>query len=311
MKSIFKNKHIQTLYPSILKKKTNLKYLVEEFRLNDGDFLEIFWYEKDLSKPVVVILHGLDGSYKSPYIPSLVKTLHQNGFCAVIMHFRGCGTKPNNKVRSYHSGDTKDLSEFLNSLHSKEIYAIGFSLGANVLLKYLGETKEASLIKKAIAVSTPFKLDICSNEINKGFSKFYQYILLKNLKKMLLYKQKRFNLNLSPKKIKKIKTFWEFDELYTAPIHGFKSAMDYYKKSSSYFYLKNITTPSLIIHAKDDPFMNQTVIPTKKDISSSITLEVYQNGGHVGFVSGSFFKPEFFIDKKAVEFLKRQKPLLN
>ena len=303
------NPHFQTLYPSLFKKNPTLEFEIEELVVSDGDFLELFWFKKDTTKPVVIVLHGLGGSAKSAYIPSLVLTLHKNGFSPVVMHFRGCGTKPNNTPRSYHSGDTKDLSEAVEYLYkqTKQLYGIGFSLGANVLLKYLGEQKENSLIKKAMAVSPPMKLDVCSTCINSGFSRLYQHILLQDLKKFLLEKSKRFDLEkligLSREKINKITTFWEFDELYTAPIHGFDSAKEYYQLSSSFYYLKNITTKTLLLHAKDDPFMSSAVIPKVEDVSSSVTLEITDRGGHVGFVEGGFFTPSYYIDKKAVEFL--------
>jgi len=306
--AFLKNRHIQTLFPTLFKKKDSLEFTKEVFTLSDGDFLEPFWYKKDLSKPVVVILHGLGGSYRSPYISSLMQNLAKNGYSPVVMHFRGCGDRPNNSARSYHSGDTQDLREFIQSLHvnQKELYAIGFSLGANVLLKYLGEEKEHSLIRKAIAVSTPFKLDICANELNKGFSKIYQKHLLKTLKPLLEQKASYYDVRLKPQQIKEINSFWEFDELYTAPIHGFETATQYYTNSSSFHFLKYIQTPTLIIHAKDDPFMNEESLPQESDLSKSIKFELYDHGGHVGFVEGSFFKPTFWVDKRAVEFLKEE-----
>ncbi|NPA66301.1 MAG: hydrolase [Epsilonproteobacteria bacterium] len=307
------NKHIQTLFPTVFKKNPLVDFEQEIFVLSDGDFLEPFWLNKDLSKPIVILLHGLGGSYRSPYIPSLMQALSQNGFSPVLMHFRGCGTKPNNTKRSYHSGDTQDLREFLESLHvkQKELYAIGFSLGANVLLKYLGEEKEHSLISKAVAVSTPFKLDICADEINKGFSKIYQNHLLKDLKPLLAQKAKQFDIGLSQQQIQNIRTFWEFDELYTAPIHGFKDVYDYYNRSSSFGYLRSIQTKTLLIHAQDDPFMNKNVIPTKNDLSPTTTLELNRYGGHVGFIEGNFQKPIYWIDKRVVAYLKEDEPLLN
>ena len=303
-----KNRHIQTLFATLFKKKELLEFEKKTFWLSDGDFIEPFWYKKDLSKPVVVILHGLGGSYRSPYISSLVQNLAKNGYSPVVMHFRGCGDKPNNSARSYHSGDTQDLREFLQSLHvnQKKLYAIGFSLGANVLLKYLGEEKEHSLVSKAVAISTPFKLDICANEINKGFSKIYQTYLLDTLKPLLERKASQFDVGVTKQQIQKIKTFWEFDELYTAPIHGFKNAKEYYKKSSSFYFLQDIQKPTLIIHAKDDPFMSEKVLPKEKDLSKYIQFELYDHGGHVGFVEGSFFQPVFWVDKRAVRFLKEE-----
>ena len=300
-----KNRHLQTLYPTLMKKNPSLKYSIEEFTLSDGDFLELFWYKKNLNKKIVILLHGLGGSYRSPYIPSLMQSLYYAGFSPVLVHFRGCGTKPNNLPRSYHSGDTGDISEVIDRLavQNDNIFLIGFSLGANVALKYLAEKKDTTPVKKAIAVSTPFKLDICSTQIDKGFAKIYQYRLLQQLKSMLLEKKRRFELPFSKKQIQSIQNFWEFDALYTAPIHGFKNAKHYYDTSSSYYILKKITTPTLLIHAEDDPFMTPEVLPKKDSLPAKVTLQLLKHGGHVGFVSGSFFKPCYWLDRRITEFL--------
>ena len=303
-----RNSHLQTLYPSLFKKKQTLAFNQKIFWLEDGDFLEPFWLEEDYNKEVVVVLHGLGGSFRSAYVSSLMSALKHSGFSVVLMHFRGCGTQANNKPRSYHSGDTADFRFFVESLSkkTKDLHAIGFSLGANVLLKYLGEFGQDSLIKSAMAVSPPMKLDVCSNSIGKGFSRFYQYILLRELKGMFLEKYRRFGAgcfsHVDEKTIRGIATFWEFDDLYTAVVHGFDSAASYYKESSSFYYLKAITTPTLILHAQDDAFMDERVIPTVCDVSKSVELEIPLHGGHVGFVEGSLFAPKYYVDKRAVEF---------
>lgn len=175
-----------------------------------------------------------------------------------------------------------------------------------MLLKLLGETQENSPLTKAIAVSAPMQLELCANSVNHGFSKFYQHILIKDLKQSLHKKydmhDMRALLKIKRKEIHNIKTFWEFDAAYTAPIHGFTSAQDYYTKNSARVFLKDIRTPTLIIHALDDPFMSPEVLPHKNELSEYITLEVSENGGHVGFIGGSIFKPKFWLEERIVEF---------
>jgi len=309
------NRHIQTIYSSLFRKEKKIHFEIKKFTLSDGDFLECYWHKtnkRQTNTPVVILFHGLAGSYKSPYIQGVVEELSKNGFDSVLMHFRGCTGTDNKLPRSYHSGDSGDALEFMQSVKKEfpnsKLYGVGYSLGANMLLKLVGEMKENSLLEKVVAVSPPMQLDICSDRMNLGFSRYYQHRLVKDLNKALDKKYDKHDMysliNLKRQNIKNIKTFWEFDGAYTAPIHGFKSAQDYYTKSSSKQYLKYIQTPTLIIHSIDDPFMTKDIIPTKDELSSSVTLELTQKGGHVGFIGGTLFKPEFWLEKRVVAYLK-------
>ena len=310
---ILKNKHIQTVYATLFRKKIPIPYELHTLELSDGDELECYFYmTQKRDAPFAIVFHGLAGSYESPYTQGVMQELHKNDINSVLMHFRGCSGKPNKLPRSYHSGETHDARECIAFIqkHYKpsKLYGIGYSLGANMLLKLLGELGDISVFDKAVAISPPMKLDICANQMNKGFSRYYQHRLIKDLKKALLQKYEQFDmekyLHVSKEDIKKIKTFWEFDDVYTAPIHGFDSAQDYYTKSSSFQFLKKIQTPTMIIHAKDDPFMTPDVIPTQKDISSFITLNILENGGHVGFVDGDLKKTHYWLEKAIVKFLQ-------
>jgi len=308
-----KNRHLQTVYASLFRKQLFKDFIIEKFTLSDGDFLECYWQltqKPQDNRPIVILFHGLTGSYKSPYIQGTMKELTEVGFNSVVMHFRGCSGKENLKPRSYHSGDTQDAYEYIQAVSEKypqsKILAVGFSLGANMLLKLLGEKQFTCKLSAAVAVSAPMLLDVCSTHMNKGFSKFYQRLLLKNLKNDLKKKYEKFNMQkyISLKKddVKKLKNFWEFDNAYTAPVHGFSSAYDYYNKNSSRRYLKNITVPTLIIHAKDDPFMTPQVIPSKQELSPAITMEIYPHGGHIGFVSGTIFHPKYWLEKRIADY---------
>jgi len=310
-----KNRHIQTLYSSFFRKISQPKIEIENFTLEDGDFLEAHWHKTsnpNPKTPIVILFHGLAGSYKSPYIQGVMKELSSAGFNSVLMHFRSCSGVMNNLPRSYHSGETEDAFYFIKSLKKRfphaKISAVGYSLGGNMLLKLLGEMGKNSLLNGAVSVSAPIQLDICANVINSGFSKIYQAHLIKDLKSSLVKKYSQHDmkslLNFDEKNIKNIKTFWEFDRIYTAPIHGFKSATDYYEKCSSKQFLKDINIPTLIIHSSDDPFMNTNILPSNEELSSKITFELYKHGGHVGFIGGTIFKPRYWLDTRITEFIR-------
>ncbi|MDF1876326.1 hydrolase [Sulfurimonas sp. SAG-AH-194-L11] len=314
---LLKNRHIQTSYSTIFRKSISLEFKVQKFKLNDGDFLEAYWHytsSTTQNTPLVILFHGLTGSFESPYIQGIMQELSNNGFNSVLMHFRGCATQENLLPRSYHSGETHDALEFIQSLHAespqRKLYGVGYSLGANMLLKLLGEVQEKSLLCRVVAVSPPMQLDICARTMNRGFAKYYQYRLLKDLKKALDKKYDKHDmqklLNFKRTHIKKLNTFWKYDDTFTAPIHGFNSADEYYEKCSSKQFLKDIRTPTLIIHSEDDPFMTPEVIPKQEELSNSIQLQITQRGGHVGFVGGSLLHPEYWLEKRIVEYFKEK-----
>jgi predicted alpha/beta-fold hydrolase len=310
-----KNRHFQTIFPALFTKVSNLDLKYEIFELSDGDFLECAWCDKldpKSDKDIVVLFHGLAGGVDSAYIKRVMKQLQDDGKSSVLMHFRGCGKTPNRKARSYHSGESGDAREWIAYLKTNypnsDLSAIGYSLGGNMLLKLLGEYGENSPLKSAIAVSVPLDLAICADEINKGISKIYQKHLLKALKRDLKRKYDKHDMQKligkSRSEIDDISSFWQFDDIYTSIIHGFKDAKDYYKRCSAKQFLKDIKTKTLIIHSKDDPFMSEKVLPKDDEISDFVELEIYEDGGHVGFVSGNIFKPKFWLEDRICKFLK-------
>jgi predicted alpha/beta-fold hydrolase len=308
------NRHLQTLFATFFRKEIKLDFEIEEFRLDDGDFVECYWHNRDkMDKGIVILFHGLEGSYRSPYIQGVMRSLAKSGFCSVVMHFRGCAQKENLLPRSYHSGDTKDARAYIKHLQKlykdTPLFGVGYSLGANMLLKLLATYKNSSPLKAAVSVSAPMQLDICADQMDRGFSKIYQAHLMKHLNASLLKKYKRFPMkkyiNLDEKQVLKLRTFWEFDNAYTAPIHGFKSAKDYYQRSSAKQFLKEIQTKTLIIHALDDPFMTPDILPKSDEISDFIEMELYPHGGHVGFISGTVLKPEYWLDKRISDYFSK------
>ncbi len=315
---LLKNRHIQTLYAPLFRKIEPLDLRVERFELSDGDFVDAHWYNTpkyDDTRPIVILLHGLEGSYQSPYINGMMRALDSIGYASLIMHFRGCSGEANRLARAYHSGDIEDAKEYISSIHQKfpnnPLHAIGYSIGGNVLLKLVAKWGEDLPLLSAVSVSAPLRLDICAKTIQIGFARIYQRHLLKHLKESLREKYTKHDIEgiigLSPKRLQSISSILEFDELYTAKIHGFKTAENYYAKSSARQYLKDITIPTLIIHALDDPFMSEDILPTKDELSSSIKLEILPCGGHVGFVYGSLFKPKFWLEERLVRYFEQSK----
>lgn len=304
-----KNSHLQTLWPVICRRKiSNLPMERERLELPDGDFIDLDWVGRDKSGPLVLMLHGLEGSIESHYAKTMLRTLSYSGFRGVFMHFRGCSGEPNRLPRSYHSGETGDVNYVVRALLEREpggwLAAVGFSLGGNVLLKWLGETGNTNPLRAAIAISVPFELHNAANRIQKGFSRFYQWYFIKCLRDRLSIKFDTSPAHINASLIYQVNTMYEFDDKITAPLHGFKDVGEYYSIASSRQYLHAIHVPTLILHAKDDPFMTEDIIPNLHELSPHVILEVTEGGGHVGFVSGRYpWKPEYWLEKRVPLFL--------
>ena len=304
-----KNAHMQTIWPTLTRPKVKLKLFRERLELNDGDFLDLDWVEaKDSRAPIVIVLHGLGGSINSPYAPGTLQAVHKAGWRGVLMHFRGASEEHNRLARSYHAAETSDLSEFIFYLKEKEpdtpIACVGYSLGGNVLLKWLGETGARNPLTAAIAISVPFDLNKVLNRFNRGLSRFYSRYLLQQLTQNVVDKFSGSYSSLDLEKIKKATSFSDFDNNYTAPVHGFDSAYDYYHRASSRHYLKEIQIPTLVLHAEDDPFMTPDAVPEDNELSDYVTLELSPQGGHVGFVAGPWpWQAEYWLESRIPEFL--------
>ncbi|MDI9817938.1 MULTISPECIES: hydrolase [unclassified Legionella] len=308
------NSHIQTIYPTLTRRIKAPVDVTERIELADGDFIDLAWAinGQENDTPLVILLHGLGGSVESAYVAGLMHAFNHLGWRAVLMHFRGASQEPNRLIRAYHSGDTADLNSFLHLLSQREPYtkkaAVGVSMGGNVLLKWLGEQGGQTLMDAAVAVCVPFQLNVVADRISQGFSRVYQSYLLRKLKTVFARKQQKFpdQLPQALKAIDKCQCFWTFDEFVTAPLNGFSNVHAYYRESSSRYYLRDITTRTLIIHALDDPFMTPEIIPEAEELSDSITLELSKAGGHVGFISGNFpGKPVYWLEQRIPEFLEQ------
>jgi uncharacterized protein len=301
--------HAQTIWPALLRIRPSIPERWERVELPDGDFVDCVWDERSFSQtrlPIVLILHGLEGGINSSYSKPLMNSLTGAGFRPVLMHFRSCSGVPNRLDRTYHSGDTEDLEFVVDRLKDEypdvPLHAIGISIGANVLLKWLGKTKNLKL-ESAVAVSVPFLLGPIADRLMQGFSRVYQWYLLKSLKAK--YKRKfagrpcPFDIG----KIDSLNNFWEFDDFITAPLHGFKDVHDYYDRSSCRQYLSGIKVPTLILHSKDDSFMTPEIIPSSEELSSSTQMIVTERGGHVGFIYGAIPGwPRYWLDSAIPSF---------
>jgi len=302
--------HAQTLWAALCRRKSkpSLKTLRERIELLDGDFIDLEWAGGSVG-PIVLILHGLEGSAESPYAQGLLKTFTQQHWRSVVMHFRGCSGETNRLSRTYHSGETSDIAAIVKILQAREplvpIMAVGFSLGANVLLKWLGETGAENPLMAAVAVSTPFELEKTVRRLQQGLSRVYDWHLLRCLNKKMVKKFKSKSSPIDIALLGRARSLYDFDDQVTAPLHGFSSAHDYYTRSSCRQFIKGIQIPTLLLQAKDDPFMAEGIIPQAHELPSSVTLEVTEQGGHVGFVMGQYpWRPEYWLEQRIPAFLR-------
>lgn len=310
-----RNPHAQTLFASQLRKSPPLAVAPERLELDDGDFLDLSWFpEAALSEdaPLVVALHGLNGSLESKYVRGLLRQVAAHGGRGVLMHFRGA-SRPNRLARSYHSGETGDLRFLLDSLRRRypnaPLAAVGYSLGGNVLLKYLGEQEDTSPLSCAVAVSVPYDLENCARAIQTGFSRLYQAHLLKGMREVVESKVHDGIIKRPLPELGQLQDFPSFDDAITAPLNGFADAHDYYSRASSRSYLKSIRTPTLVLHARDDPFMTPEVIPGPAELSQAVRFELSKHGGHVGFVAaGRFGAPLYWLEQRIPGYLREHLP---
>jgi len=223
------------------------------------------------------------------------------------MHFRGCSGESNRRDRAYHSGDTGDLAHVARVLGRRgdgPFAAVGYSMGGNVLLKWLAEQGEEAPVSAAVAVSVPYELDKATRRLDRGFSRVYQRHLLASLQGKVARKFRRRRAPFDLRAVRRCRNFWEFDDLVTAPLGGFANAGDYYRRSSSRQYLHAIRTPTLLLHARDDPFMTPDVVPRPEELSPTTALELSEQGGHVGFVRGPApWRARYWLEERIVAFL--------
>ena len=301
--------HLQTIYAPLFRRGPRLSLRRERIELRDGDFVDLDWTPGH-GGPVVLVLHGLEGSSDSPYARGILNVADASGWRGAVLHFRGCSGEPNRLDRSYHSGDTGDLADVVAVLQARDdvsdIVAVGYSLGGNVLLKWLGERGGESPLAAAVAVSAPYTLSLAADRLADGLSRVYQGRLIREMCAKLRRKFTDRDAPIDLDAAYGSRDFWEFDDRVTAPLHGFEDVHDYYTRSSSRQYLHGIRIPTLILHALDDPFMTPDVVPSPDELSASTELEVSDHGGHVGFVHGTLpWRPRYWLEERIPAFFNR------
>lgn len=301
------NRHLQTMLPRLIRRKLQFTPCWQRLELPDGDFVDLAWSEDPKAarhKPRLVVFHGLEGSLYSPYAHGLINAAKQQGWLGVVMHFRGCSGEPNRLNRIYHSGETEDGSWFLRWLAREfgpaPTAAVGYSLGGNMLACLLAKEGDDVPIDAAVIVSAPFMLEACSYHMDKGFSRVYQRYLLNLLKGNASRKLKAYpgSLPVDLRQLKSMRRIREFDDSITSKIHGFADAIDYYRQCSAMPTLSKITKPTLIIHSKDDPFMDHHSIPAQEELPNNVEYQLTEHGGHVGFIGGTLRHPEMWLEKR-------------
>jgi predicted alpha/beta-fold hydrolase len=309
--------HLQTLWGKLVRRPPNVRTRSERWTTPDGDEVEIRRLDAPAGTakdaPRLLVLHGLEGTIRSHYLRGLLEQARRRGWAADVLIFRGCNGEISRAPRLYHSGETTDLDFVIRRLvrdfPSQPIVAAGFSLGGNVLLKWLGEQEGGipSQLRAAAAVSVPYDLERGSRHIEQGFSRVYTRHFLRTLRRKALVKLTHHPGLFDEARLQRARTLLEFDDAVTAPVHGFQSATDYYTRSSCMRFLVGIRRPTLLLGAYDDPFLPREVLVHVAEVARSnplLTTEFHEHGGHVGFVGGRVpWQPIYYADERVAGFL--------
>ena len=306
---------LQTIYAYARRFSNPIGYRRERWETPDGDFIDLDFVDSNgAGAKLLVLFHGLEGCSRSHYALATMAWARRLGWRGVVPHFRGCSGEANRLPRSYHSGDSAEIDWILRRLKAthaeSELYAVGVSLGGNMLLKWLGEagSSAAAIVSGAAAVSAPVDLNAAANVLDVGHRKaIYTRSFLRSMRQKVLGKIATHRLDIDPADVYRCSTFRAIDNLYTAPVHGFKDADDYWARSSSKPLLKQIRVPTLLLNARNDPFLPEAALPSDAEISASVIREFPQAGGHVGFVSGKLPGSLDWLPQRALGFFLEQK----
>ncbi|MEA3211738.1 MAG: uncharacterized protein QOE70_4795 [Chthoniobacter sp.] len=282
-----RNGHVQTILPVLLPRRLRVRLARERLELDDGDFLDLDWVRAH-GRRVAILLHGLEGSSRNGYIRGMAQALSAGGWDVLAWNFRGCSEELNRLPRFYHSGDTSDLAAVIRHAAASypEIALVGFSLGGNVVLKYLGEAPPHPAVRGAAAIAAPIDLGACARNLDQRWSnRIYLRRFIRTLVAKVEAKALRFREELDAAGARAIRTFEEFDDRYTAPLHGFRDASDYWEQSSARQFLNEIRVPTLFLSARNDPFLTAECFPfAEAERNPALFLEAPASGGHVGFL---------------------------
>lgn len=284
--------HLQTIYAATVCPKPRVRFRRERLTTPDGDFVDLDWVDGDRRSPLVVLFHGLEGCSRSHYALALMDAVARRGWRGTVAHFRGCSGELNRRPRFYHSGDTEHVGFVLSALAPRRngaaLFAAGVSLGGNALLKWLGEGAAPQAPDAAAGVSVPMDLAAAGFHLEDGFNRVYTRYFLRRLKRKSLAKLDRQPGLYSAARVRAARTLHDFDDVVTAPLHGFRDADDYWRRASSKPLLGAIRIPTLVLNARDDPFLPAAALPRPDEVAPAVRLEFPSHGGHAGFVSGPF-----------------------
>jgi uncharacterized protein len=285
--------HAQTIYAALFAPVARPPVRRERWETPDGDFVEVDRVDGPDGAPLLALFHGLEGGASSHYARALLAAARERGWRAALPHFRGCGGELNRLPRAYHSGDSDEIDWMLRRLAREAggaVYAAGVSLGGNALLKWLGErgAGAGAVVRAATAVSAPVDLTAAGDALGRGFNMVYTRNFLATLRRKAAAKLARFPGLFDGPRVARSRTLREFDDLVTAPLHGFRDAADYWSRASAKPWLAHIRVPTLVVNARNDPFLPAAELPRADEVSPQVTLEFPPTGGHVGFVHGPF-----------------------
>jgi len=302
--------NLQTLYAALLARRPRVSYHRVRWDTPDGDFIDLDWTATPATPtPLIVLFHGLEGSSDSHYARALMHAAIHRGWQGVVVHFRGCSGELNRLPRAYHSGDSAEIDWVLRRLRLQQtaapLYATGVSLGGNALLKWLGEQGPAAgdIVSRAAAISAPIDLTAAGVALERGFNMVYTKNFLATMKKKSLRKLDMHPGLFDGPRVSAARTLREFDDLVTAPLHGFRDVDDYWLRASSKPWLDRIAVPTLLLNARNDPFLPAAALPTADEISTAVTALCPDEGGHVGFMTGIFPGQLDWMPRTALGFL--------
>ena len=283
--------HAQTIWPALMLKQAPPAYRRELWTTPDGGQIAVDRIDGQAGRPLVVLFHGLEGSSHSHYAIALMRALQARGWHGAVPHFRGCGGIENTQPRAYHAGDAAEISWICSRLAAEnpQLFAAGVSLGGNMLLRHMGEQGSQAIPLAAAAISAPLDLAAASTRLDHGVGRLLYTRMFMNTLKPKSLAQLRYHPGLFERRaVQRARTFGEFDNLVTAPLHGYRNVQDYWARASSKPLLKQIMRPTLVLNAVNDPFLPPHALPGPADVSQAVCLEQPAEGGHVGFVSGPF-----------------------
>jgi uncharacterized protein len=301
--------HLQTIYPATCIVKPKVAYRRERWDTPDGDFIDIDFVDGKPGQPFIVLFHGLEGSSDSHYARALMAAVAARGWSGAVPHFRGCSGEPNQAPRFYHSGDAEEVDWIIRRLAASHgdavnarFYAAGVSLGGNALLRWLGESQhQAEIVDAACAISAPLDLASGGAALSRGVNLIYTRMFLQTLKPKCLHKLKQFPDLFDRERMLNARDLYEFDNVVTAPLHGYRDTDDYWHRASARHVLDDITVPTLVLNARNDPFLPARHLP--RSAAACVTLDYPEQGGHVGFPAGALPGQLDWLPQRMLHFL--------